>query len=255
MPNVSIECNDLGQIYSGKGYTDANGNYAVAALANTNVLPAGTTWYCGPSSGSQIGLLDTFIFNSAQNVDLSSNQAVLQNFAGLPVTATISGRLVNSQGTPIVGVSVGASATIDGLQYVTAFVDTDTNGDFTFGATSGDWNVDANCCGNHSLQEQNYYEVDFPQVVIPPNNPEVNLTAYPASQPVIGRPLRLGSSQFDFNLYGANGYNYTIQTSTNLAGPNWAEFTVISNFPGGPLLIQDYQATNSARFYRVLQGP
>ena len=217
VPNVSIECNDDGQVYSGKAYTDLNGNYAVAALVNTNALPAGTTWYASTSSGSQLGLLNNFIFNFVDNIDLSSNAVYLQNLVGLPVTTTISGRLLNPQGNPITGVSVGASATINGLFYGTSYVDTDTNGYFLFGAATGSWYVNANCCGNNSL------------------NPS--------------------SSQFDFNLYGPSGYNYTVQGSTNVANTNWFTITVVSNLSSSPYLIQDNLATNSMRFYRALLGP
>jgi len=255
VPNVSVECNDDSQIYSGKGYTDQNGNYTVAALVNTNALPAGTTWYASTSSGAQLGLLNNYIFNSADQVDLSSNSLSPLNLIGLPVTTAISGRLLNNQGTPLTGVSVGANADIGGLQYGTAYVQTDTNGYFNFGATSGNWYVTPNCCGNNSLDQQGYYEPGLTEVTIPPANPVVNLTVYPANQPVLGQPLHLAGSLFDVNLYGANGYNYTVQTSTNLAKTNWLTLTVISNLSSSPYLIQDNQATNTARFYRAFQGP
>jgi len=255
VPNVSIECNDDSQVYSGKGYTDQNGNYTVAALVNTNALPAGATWYSSTSSGSQLGLLNNYIFNSADNIDLSSNSVYLQNLVGLPVTTTISGRLLNNQGNPITGVSAGASATINGLQYGTSYVDTDTNGYFSVGAANGSWYVNANCCGNNGLDELGYYEPGYVEVTIPPANPVVNLTAYPTNQPVLGQPLHPSGSQFDFNLYGPSGYNYTVQSSTNLAKTNWSTLTVVSNLSGSPYLIQDNSATNSMRFYRAFQGP
>ena len=255
VPNVSIECNDDSQIYSGKAYIDQNGNYTVAALVNTNALPAGTTWYASTSSGSQLGLLNNYIFNSIDAVDLSSNSVYLLNLVGLPVTTTISGRLLNNQGHPLSSVSVGANADIGGLQYGTAYVQTDTNGDFTFGATSGNWYVNANCCGNNSLDEQGYYQPGYAEVTIPPANPVVDITAYPTNEPVLGQPLHPSGSQFDFNIYGPSGYNYTVQTSTNLAKTNWFTLTVVSNLMGSPYLIQDNQATNSTRFYRAFQGP
>jgi hypothetical protein len=255
VPNVSIECNDDGQVYSGKAYTDLNGNYAVAALVNTNALPAGTTWYASTSSGSQLGLLNNFIFNFVDNIDLSSNAVYLQNLVGLPVTTTISGRLLNPQGNPITGVSVGASATINGLFYGTSYVDTDTNGYFLFGAATGSWYVNANCCGNNSLNQLGFYEPGDVEVTIPPVNPVVNLTAYPTNQPALGQPLHPSSSQFDFNLYGPSGYNYTVQGSTNVANTNWFTITVVSNLSSSPYLIQDNLATNSMRFYRALLGP
>jgi hypothetical protein len=253
--NVAIEANDDTQIYSSKGYTDANGNYALATLVNTNALPSGTTWYCSPSPNGAADLFSRYIFNYADQISFGSNQVANVNFAGLPVTTAISGRLVNNRGVPLVGVGVGGNASVNGLQYVTGFVDTDTNGDFTVAAAAGFWYVNANCCGNHSLQEQNYYEPDSANVTVPPAATNLTLVAYPASEPVLGQPLRVSNSQFDFNLYGANGNNYTIQGSTNLAVSNWATLYVISNLSGSPFFIQDNQATNTARYYRVFQGP
>jgi len=54
-------------------------------------------------------------------------------------------------------------------------------------------------------------------------------------------------------LIGSQGFNYTVQATTNLASPNWFTITTITNFPGNEFFIQDNQATNSARFYRVLE--
>jgi hypothetical protein len=256
VPNVAVEANDDSQIYSSKGYTDINGNYCVAVLVNTNTLPANPIWYCSPSVSGQWQLFNNFVFNSADNIPFGTNTAYPLDFVGLPVTTTISGRLVNSLGAPIVGVSVGGNATINGLQYVTAFVDTDTNGAFTFSAASSAWYVNANCCGNHGLSSQNYYEPGSLVVTVPPAAAGLTLVAYPSSQPLLGQPLRVSPTQFDFNLYGAYSYNYTVQTSTNLASTNWATFTIISNLSSSPWLIQDNAANNSsARFYRVVSGP
>jgi hypothetical protein len=135
-------------------------------------------------------------------------------------------------------------------------VDTYSNVDYSFGATSGQWYVNANCCGSDGLDNINFYDPDsFHPANIPPTNPVVNIVVYPASLPLLGQPGRVSSSQFNLNLYGASGFNYTIQASTNLATTNWSTLTIISNLPGNPYLIQDFQATNAARFYRAFQGP
>ena len=50
IPNIAVDCNDENQILHGKSYTDANGDYAVVALINTNLL--GTNdydWNCSPN--------------------------------------------------------------------------------------------------------------------------------------------------------------------------------------------------------------
>jgi hypothetical protein len=260
VPNCAMDCNDNDQQFSGKGYTDLNGNYGVVALVDTNVLDPGVTWTCGPNnsdqSGPQIQALANYIFSQVSGVGLATNESDLANFIGLPVTATISGQMVNNQGVPISGVGVGASASIDGNQFVTSFVDTDANGDYSFGAASGQWDVNANCCGNDGLDNYGYYDPsNFYVVNIPPDNAVVNIVVYPADLPLLGQPGRVSSSQFNLNLYGASGFNYTVQSSTNLASGNWFPVTIVSNFPGNPYLIQDFQATNAARFYRAFQGP
>ncbi len=257
VPNVPVGCNDAVPIFSGKGYTDANGNYGVVALVDTNVLDPSDAWSCAPDTGDSIySTLNNYIFNQVDNVSFTNNQSYLQNFTGLPVTATISGQVVNNLGIPISGLSVGANTTIDGNNYTTAYVNTDTNGDFSFGATSGQWYVAPDCCGNDGLSSIGYYALsNYYTVNIPPNNPVVNIVIYPANIPILGQPGKVTPSQFNLNLYGASGYNYTVQTSTNLATSNWSTLTIVSNFPSSPYLIQDFQATNSARFYRAFQGP
>jgi hypothetical protein len=258
IPNISIESNDGNQLLHGKSYTDADGNYAVVALVNTNVL--GTNdfdWYCSPSSGDNAGAAALFadnIFNQAQNIDLTTNQAYLESFVGLAANATISGQLVNNSGVPISGVGVGASATINGLQYVTAFLDTDSSGDYSVAAANGQWYVSANNSGtDDSLNNQGYYDpLGYHVVTIPPDNAVVNITAYPLGTPFLNQTERISPTQFGFNLTGSAGFNYAVQVSTNLASGNWVTITTITNFPGNQQFIEDNQATNSQRFYRVL---
>ncbi|MGA9450643.1 MAG: carboxypeptidase regulatory-like domain-containing protein [Verrucomicrobiia bacterium] len=257
VPNITIECNDSNQLFSGKSYTDTNGNYAVAALVDTNVLGPNITWFCSPNTGNEIEtVLFNYIVNQTQNVTLTNGQAFLQNFSALPVTATISGRLVNNLGVPLSGISVGASATINSDQYGTAYVDTDTNGDYSFGAASGQWYVDVNCCGSHGLDSQGYYDpIGLHAVTIPPTNAIVNITAYPVGTPFLSQAEQISPTQFGFNLSGSSGNNYTVQASTNLASTNWFTLTIISNLPGNAVFIQDNEATNSQRFYRAFLGP
>ena len=262
--NVVVQDNDSDALFSGKSYTDANGNYAVVALVDTNVL--GTNDYgwsstADLSDGGSGPTLLNFIFNQASGtqglgVPLTNGEAYLNNLVGLPIDATISGHLVNNQGTPLSGVSVGASASIHGLQYVTTFVETDANGDYSVGAADGQWYVSANNTGSGGLSSYGDYD---PQqlhwATIPPTNPVVNITAYPIGTPFLSEAEKISSTQFGFNLIGSAGYNYTIQASTSLASSNWFNIITITNFSGSELFINDYQATNSARFYRVFQGP
>lgn len=260
VPNAAVECNDINQLFTAKGYTDLNGNYGVLALMDNNVLGTNDTWNCGPDASDETGAgVDTlvnYIYSQVDNVPVLSGEAYLENFVGLPITATISGQLVNNQGDPVSGVGVGATASINGNEFITAFVDTDNNGNFSFGTANGQWYVQPNCCGSDGLDDYGYYTLSSYQVVnVPPDNPVVNIVVYPANLPILAQPGKVSASQFNVNLYGASGYNYTLQASTNLATANWSTITVVTNLPGNPYLIQDFQATNGARFYRAFQGP
>ena len=255
VPNVSIEANDDGEVYASKGYTDSNGNYTVATLLNTNALPASMTWFCSPSPNGQWNLFTSFIFNYADNIIFTNTPSYLQNFIGLPTSCTVSGRLVNNTNQPLVGVGVGGTAVIGGLQYVTGFVDTDTNGNFTVYTAPGTWSFNANCCGNNSLASQNYYEVGFVPVTVPPTVTGIKIKAFPADQPQAGQPERNSNSQFNFNIYGANGHNYTVQSIGSLGSFSWNPLVTITNLSGNSYFIQDGQATNSSGFYRVVPGP
>ena len=75
-----------------------------------------------------------------------------------------------------------------------------------------------------------------------------------SSRPKLDQGARLSASQFHFQLTGATGQNYTVQACTNLASTNW--FTLMTtNLSASPVFIQDNQATNKQRFYRVKVGP
>jgi hypothetical protein len=259
VPNVTIVANDSQQLFDSKGYTDVNGNYGVVTLVSTNAFGTNSvTWFAAPDisdeSGAMVGVFADDIFSDVNNVDFNSGQSVLENFIGLPVTTNISGQLVNNEGAPLSGVSVGANATIDGNEFTTAYVTTDNNGDFSFGAANGVWNVNANCCGSDGLDDLGYYDpANYHVVNIPPDNP-LQIVVYPANIPILGQPGKISPSQFNFNLYGVDGDNYTIQANTNLATTNWATLTTVTNLPGSPYLIQDFQATNTTRFYRAFES-
>ena len=255
VPNVVLEADDSNQLLTGKVFTDAGGYYALPIFVNAGFFGGTTTWHGSISSGSLPDNLQNFIFNQQDMANLGTNQALNLNLAGLPVTTTLAGRLVNPAGTPIGNISVGASAMVNGLSYSAGYIDTDTNGYFTFGVAAGSWMPAANCCGSDGYEAIGYYAPAYATVTVPPAATNLVLLLYPASQPALGAAQKVGNSLFDFNLYGAAGYNYAVQYSTNLAGTNWITSTVISNYPGGAYLLQDNQAINPSRFYRVLPAP
>ena len=248
--NYDVSCNDNSNQFKADGFTDTNGDYGVAVVNDTN-----SPWFVGPA-GNNIGATG-YIVNSQQNFISNNIVTASNNFTILPITAEISGRMTDNTGHPISSVSVSAYMQGAGMSsYNTAFVDTDTNGDYAFGATSGTWYVFANQVGGHSSDSAGLYDpVQFHSVTIPPTNAVVNLVVYPANLPQFGQPVHVSGSQFNVNLYGANNNNYTVQENTNLGTTNWGTILVISNLPSSPYLIQDFQPTNGMRFYRAFQGP
>jgi hypothetical protein len=74
-----------------------------------------------------------------------------------------------------------------------------------------------------------------------------------SAPPMIGNPSKSGS-QFQFFVAANAGQNYTIQMSTNLKSTNWSSI-LVTNPSMNSFFITDPNATNPARFYRVLIGP
>jgi hypothetical protein len=85
-------------------------------------------------------------------------------------------------------------------------------------------------------------------------------TAFPmsapaASLPVLSQPMRISPTQFGFLLSGTVGQNYTVLSATNANRllSTWAVI-LTTNLTSTPAFIQDNQATNTQRFYRVKVG-
>ena len=76
----------------------------------------------------------------------------------------------------------------------------------------------------------------------------------PLSRPTLGQTSKSGT-QFQFFLSGSSGQNYTIQVSSNLLSSNWATILVTNSPVNNTFMISDPNATNPARYYRVLVGP
>lgn len=104
-----------------------------------------------------------------------------------------------------------------------------TNGTFSFVAQAND--------GNGHSTNVNY-----------------SLTINPAAvPPTLGQVSKSGS-QFQFVVNASQGQTYTVQVSTNLSSTNWLSI-LVTNPTMNSFFISDPNATNAARFYRVLVGP
>ena len=243
---VSADANN-GNDYSCKGYTDTNGNYAVAVLGLTNEL-----WNAGVNSG--VGSpLQNYVVNQFGQYTLGTNQTVQLNFVALPATAQIHGRVTDNSGNPVSGVALNANANIGGNNYGTLDGNTDNSGNYSLAVANGAWSVQFITGGNSSdnLDVHGYEDLLAPHnVTIPPTNVTLNLVVYPIGTPIITQFQRVSSTQVNFNVNGAGNVNYTVQFSTNLASTNWStleSFQLTTN----PFPVVDTHATNSLRFYRV----
>jgi hypothetical protein len=85
-------------------------------------------------------------------------------------------------------------------------------------------------------------------------NQNYSLTINAPTPPELGQSSKSGS-QFRFFLSGSSGQNYTIQASTNLISSNWATILITNSPVNNTFMISDPNATNPARYYRVLLGP
>jgi len=254
LANIEFNAGDTNNQYEAKGFSDANGNYCVVALGDTNLLGTTNLYWSSPNTSANAALAGD-ILNIFDNTNVLANQAILHNYVALPITAQISGRVQDSHGNPVVSVELFAGTfDLGGNSYQSLTSRTDSSGNYSFGVAAGTWQVVFVVGGNHDLAQQGLVDLFQPYyVTIPPTNASLNLTVYTNGTPLISWPNRTSPTQFNFNVAGSVGVNYTVQVSTNLAASNWANlvtFQLTSNyFP-----IVDHAATNSPRFYRILKN-
>ncbi|MGA9776685.1 MAG: hypothetical protein ACLPRE_12865 [Limisphaerales bacterium] len=244
--NVEVDASTDDNNYGAKGYSDANGDYTVAVLGDLT-----NDWNCNVNNGAGTPI-GGYILNAFQSTTNAPNQVNLQNFVALPAMDTITGHVQNNSGTNIIGVNLVANAVIGGNNYQTLDGTTDNSGDYSLAVAPGQWYVEFLTGGHDSgnLDVQGYVDVSAPHIVnIPPTNVVLNITVYPIGTPFITSPQRFGSQQFGFTINGLTNVTYTVQVSTNLAS-GWSNLFSLtltnSIFP-----VEDINATNRTRFYRV----
>jgi len=234
--------------YDAKAFSDTNGNYCVAVLGGTNNF-----WNPNLFDSGNVALAN-YIVNGFDFTNIAVGAAMQLNFVTLPITAHITGRLLDNTGNPVSGVDLSANANISGLNYGSLNSATDGSGNYSLGVASGTWQITFSTTGENGLESAGFADLFGPHfVTIPPTNVVLNFTVYPIGTPVISASRRVSSTQFGFTINGATNVNYTVQVSTNLASTNWANLFSLtltnSAFP-----IVDVTATNSSRFYRILKN-
>jgi large repetitive protein len=74
--------------------------------------------------------------------------------------------------------------------------------------------------------------------------------------PGLSSPFSVSRGKFQMQLNGLAGQNYTLLATTNMSAPTSNWFTVlVTNLSVNSVILQDNQATNQQRFYRVRIGP
>jgi hypothetical protein len=243
VPFAAHDGPDSPSFLEGGGFSDANGYYTVAVLAETKQWDFGSFPSVAPA-------LANYIVSQGQGGVFSIGQTILQNFTALPTTARISGQVKDNVGNPVTGRGVFGNANIGGLNYG-SYVDTDDSGNYTFAVASGQWSVqfDAN-----DLAKSGLVDLFGPHVVnIPPTNALLNIPVYPTGASALSAPQRTSPSQASLSVNGSISTTYTLQVSTNLSSTNWSSlfsFQLTSN----PFQVMDSQATNQQRFYRLLKN-
>lgn len=236
--------NDQG-LYENRGYSDTNGNYGFATLAETN------GWYASPDPLENAQFANDIV-STGTNWTFSTNQAVRQDFVVLPAIGQITGHVKNNSGQPVVGVSVGGNAFIGGNQYQSSSADTDTNGYYALGVAAGAWSVFFDSSGNsqENITNQNYEDLYGPYLVnVPPTNAVQNITLYPIGAAVLTNSGVSPPGQYNLNVYGENNVTYTLESSPDLI--HWTQlysFQLTTN----PFPVSDSSATNRTSFYRVV---
>ena len=231
--------------FQAQGITDGSGNYSMA-VANGN-WSVSVNCQGGNNSLDQYFGPGNYQCPSSQNVNINNNNGTA-NFTVLPCQGTqifTTSPLPNGQvgvyysiqlsgtscsgflnwslnsGTLPPGVSLYSGGPLNGTP--------STNGTFLFNVRADD--------GNGHSTNQNY-----------------SLTINPSvTPPTMGQASKSGN-QFQFIVTGSQGQNYTIQVSTNLKSTNWVSI-LVTNPTMNSFFISDPNATNPARFYRVLVGP
>jgi hypothetical protein len=166
-----------GEFYNnGSVGTDANGNYSL------NV--ANGTWTVGVNNSPTVGtsLPGNYLCPANQLVVIANNNGTA-NFTAILATNHISGHVQQSNGNPIGGVGVWASATINSVDYF-QYVDADGIGNYSLNVANGSWTVGLESSGGSDsldtiLGSGNYQLPDNQNVNIAGNNATNNFIIQP----------------------------------------------------------------------------
>ena len=242
--NIDFYAQDNSQQWKADGFSDANGNYAVAVLgdSSTNVQ-----WNSSPGSGENPSLQNYIVSGGFGQTNIFPGQALRQDFTAIRATTQVSGTIKDNSGSPVGPVGVSGWAMIGGTSYY-VYSESDNSGNYNLPVAPATWSINVNCCGDHGLDSFGLSDPVMHSLTVPPNNPIFNITVYPVGTPFLGQVSRFSDTQAGFSLSGSQGANYTIQASTDLS--HWSDLFSL-NLTSNWVFVQDNSATNSKKFYRA----
>lgn len=239
VPNLQLDANTPDD-FDVVGITDTNGNYALHVTTNE-------IWKLHPSTGTVAarGYVDQVrTFVTVSNASVSNI-----NFTLSRPTALIYGTVQDTLGNPVMGVQLSTRNSAGNLHPVgLSFA---TNGSYSVGVQADTWTVTPNSA---DLALQGFTGLSSNVTLVAGQTTNINFVVTRTNWPLLQFSVRLSSNTFRFTLNGLAGQNYAIQRSTNLALNDWMAM-LATNAPCNTVLIQDPQATNTARFYRAVIVP
>jgi hypothetical protein len=203
-----------------------------------------------PNSGAPArGLVSPSLpINVTVGVNINNLTLVAQR-----VTGSISGSVTNtSVHSGVAGISLFASATVEGTNYITGSQSTDASGLTTLAVCNGDWDVSTDCGVLNGLGYNCPSDV---HVNISNDSGVANFLVsggFNNQGPTLAQPAWV-SGRFQMSLTGAPNQNYMFESSTTLT--NWSLLFTTNSGTANPLILVDPAATNRYKFYRIVVGP
>ena len=246
IPGVAIFAEDNLGSYSGEGITDGNGNYISGVLGGTS------TWQLGIDNSH---LFPNYVFSQGHEATASDGEAIPYDFTALLATNHLNGN-VQFNGSPVTGVGVNISATVNGVGFQPATTHTTTNGDFSFNVGNGNWSVSLNCSGGNdslnSILGSGRCQCPVNQdITIDSDNATADFQLQPQTTLMTITEPTFTGGQFEWTLNGAAGLNVTVQFSTDLT--NWVALFGVY-IPSDPFTFTFQPGTNRTGFYRSRLG-
>lgn len=137
MGGIAIGASSRSGIY-GSTATAADGSYRIPLPPGTYTLQVGNIYYCSPACPA--GPVYQALLNN-----VSVNGAVTHDFVASPVV-TLSGKVVDVNGTPVAGIGVNAVSPAQRGMYMyalpTTMVNTDQNGNYSIPVYAGKYDIE-----------------------------------------------------------------------------------------------------------------